>query len=359
MAFKMKDILTNRNTTSGIEVRPLAEAGDDWLAYLNEDPSADICHHHAWGSIFAETFGYDSLLVAHRDQGRIDGGVPIILFDQPITGKAMISMPYLNYGGVLGRTEEIKQEIVNTCRMVLGKLGGSYLELRHAGWTLGSAADRTIQNRVAFRLDINRPAKEIFDDLKKQLRTRLRKASDQGLESYQGRERLNDFYHLFAQAMREHGTPVMPRRFFANVLSHLGNHAQFMLAYKGTRPVGGKLMLTFKNRATMTWGCYPNRYKHLLANYYLTWELIQQLAGGPIQVIDFGRSAPGSGGYIYKSNWQGQEIPIHVDYIASAPDKIPHLKPDNVKFRLAIATWKKLPLLVTKIVGPRLARYFP
>lgn len=359
MSVRLQDILTDRDTPSGIEVRPLAEAGDDWLRYLNEDPSADICHHHVWGPIFAETFGYDSILVAHRDQGRIGGGVPIILFDQPITGRAMISMPYLNYGGVLGRTSEIKLEIVKACRDIAAKFDAEYLELRHAGWTLGPAADQTISNRVTFRLNVDRPADEIFNDLKKQLRTRLRKAADQGLEPYRGRDRLNDFYHLFARAMREHGTPVMPRRFFTNVLNHLGDHAQFMLAYKDGRPVGGKLLLTFKNRATMTWGCYPDRYKHLLANYYLTWELIQNLAGGPVKIIDFGRSAPDSGGYIYKSNWQGEEIPIHVDYVAPSPEKIPNLKPDNVKFRLAIAAWKKLPLPVTKIVGPRLSRYFP
>jgi hypothetical protein len=109
----------------------------------------------------------------------------------------------------------------------------------------------------------------------------------------------------------------------------------------------------------MVWGCYPDQYKALLANYYLTWELIQSLAESKITTLDFGRSPKEGGSHAYKSNWGPEEIPIFTDYLAVDPQAIPDLKPENKKYARAIATWKKLPLAVTKIVGPRLARYFP
>lgn len=357
MSADVKSILASRLGES-LEVLPLAEGGDHWLAYLATDPAADICHHHAWGPIFAKTFGLQSLLLLHRTAGEIDGGVPLIVFDQPLTGKALISMPFLNYGGILGRDESVQREIAVGCRELLKRIGGDYMELRHTGTGLGPLADKTRENRITYRLDINRPADEIFKSLRKQLRTRLRRAAEQNLTQYLGNDRLDDFYQLFAMAMKEHGTPVMPRRFFELVLAHLGRHARMMIAYKDDRPVGGKLVMQFKDRATMTWGCYPDRYKHLLANYHLTWELIRQSAQGPIHTIDFGRSEPGSGGHDYKSNWGPVEVPIFVDYLAADPDKIPNLKPENIKFKLAIAVWKRLPLGVTKLVGPHLARYF-
>jgi FemAB-related protein (PEP-CTERM system-associated) len=357
MSVKVNDIV-GRKLGESLEVIPLIEGGDPWLAYLQTDPAADICHHHAWGSIFAGTFGLKSLLLLHRSAGKIDGGVPLIVFDQPLTGKALISMPFLNYGGILGQSESVRNEIAAGCRQLLKIHGADYVELRHTGAGLGPNADSTRQNRITYRLDINRPADDIFKSLRKQLRTRLRRAHEQQLTHYQGRERLDDFYRLFAMAMKEHGTPVMPRRFFELVLTHLGDQAEMMIAYKDGRPVGGKLMLRFKDRATMTWGCYPDRYKHLLANYHLTWEVIRQSAQGPIHTIDFGRSEPGSGGHDYKSNWGPTEVPIFVDYLASNPAKIPNLKPENVKFKMAIAVWKRLPLGITKLIGPRLARYF-
>ena len=357
MSIKANDIVMHKLGES-LEIIPLADGGEEWLAYLETDAAADICHHPAWGTIFARTFGLKSLLLTHRAAGKIDGGVPLIAFDQPLTGKALISMPYLNYGGILGQSESIKHDLASGCRELLKLQSADYVELRHTGVGLGPNADSTRENRVTYRLDINRPADDIFKSLRKQLRTRLRRAAEQGLTQYRGNERLDDFYRLFAMAMKEHGTPVMPRRFFELVLTHLDKHAEMMIAYKDDRPVGGKLVLRFKDRATMTWGCYPDRYKHLLANYHLTWELIRQSAQGPIHSIDFGRSAPGSGGHDYKINWGPEEIPIFVDYLASEPARIPNLKPDNVKFKMAIAVWKRLPLGVTKLIGPRLARYF-
>jgi FemAB-related protein (PEP-CTERM system-associated) len=358
MGIRLQEILS-KTADGSIEIMPLADGGQEWLDYLKSDPMSDICQHYAWGRIFKETFGLDAILIVHRSGSKIDGGLPLILFDQKITGRAMVSMPFLNYGGLLGENDEIKIEILNRARHIIGQSAFDYLEMRHAGHGIGDMADNTIQNRVTFRLDINRPADDIFKKLKKQLRTRIRKAGKQGIEYYRGQDRLDDFYGLFATAMTEHGTPVMPKRFFESVLKYLSEYAQMIIAYKGNQPVGGKLVMTFKNRATMTWGCYPNRYKDLLANYHLTWELIQKLAQGPVQLLDFGRSAPDVGGYTYKANWGPEIIPIYVDYIASDPAKIPHLKPENIKYRTAISLWKKMPVSVARVIGPRLARYFP
>lgn len=358
MAKTLNEILTKSHDGT-IEIMPLADGGQEWLEYLQSDPAADICQHFAWGRIFKETFGLDVILIVHRSDGKVDGGLPLVLFDQRITGKAMVSMPFLNYGGVLGANDEAKAAILDEGRKVLDIAATDYLEMRHTGSGIGPAADHTKQNRTTFRLDLNRPADEIFKNFKKQLRTRIRNAGKQGIEYYQGQDRLDHFYDLFARAMTEHGTPVMPKRFFRSILRYLYDHAQMIIAYKDSQPIGGKLVLKFKDRATMTWGCYPNRYKHLLANYHLTWELIQQLAQGPIKLLDFGRSAPDSGGYTYKANWGTEVIPIFVDYIASDANKIPYLKPENVKYKMAISLWKKMPLSIAKLIGPRLARYFP
>ena len=358
MGIRLQDIVAVSSDQS-VEIIPLSKAGDEWIGYLMEDDEADICHHPAWGTILRRTFGLDSALIVHRSDGRIDGGVPLVIIDQMITGKAMISMPYLNYGGLLGRTETVKADIIRACREILAASRADYMEFRHVGRGIGSLADQTRENRVTFRMDVGRPAEEILSGLRRQTRTRIRKTERTGLESYYGPERLDHFYGLFTAAMREHGTPVMPRSFFKNVVEHLKDHARFMIAYKDKRPVGGKLVLIFKDRATMVWGCYPHRYRDYLANYFLTWELIKKLANSSVKWLDFGRSPQKGGGFIYKSNWQPDFIPVYIDYLASDPGKIPLLKPENPRFRLAIQTWKRLPLWVTRLVGPRLARYFP
>jgi serine/alanine adding enzyme len=342
----------------GVEICPLEECGSSWLSYLQRQVDADISHHPAWASIFRATFGLDTVLLTVRQGSAIVGGVPLVLFDQPLTGKAAISMPYLNYGGLLADDAEIAEQLLAACREFANGAGLDYLELRHTGKSITKLADSTIQNRVTFRLEIGAAAEDVLRGLKKQLRTRLRKVDQMNLTAYQGKGRLDHFYGLFAEAMREHGTPVLPKRFFALVLDHLGENANIMLAYRGNRAVGGKIFFRFRDRITMVWGCFPNRHKHLLANYFLTRELIRQYAGGEYTLLDFGRSSRSGGGYSYKSNWQKEEIPIYTDYIASDPTRIPNLKPENARFKLAVALWKRMPLGLTRLLGPRLSRYF-
>ncbi len=358
MGIRLQDIVSVMPDQS-VEIIPLTEAGREWIEYLQSDDDADICHHPAWGRILHETFNLDSVLIIHRSDGRIDGGVPVVIFDQMLTGKAMISMPYMNYGGLLGRTEATRNDLVGACREILASSRANYMEFRHVGRGIGPLAHRTRENRVTFRMDVDRPADEILAGLRRQTRTRIRKVERSGMTSYYGQDRLDHFYALFSIAMHEHGTPVMPRRFFEGVLKHLSDHANFMIAYVNDRPVGGKLVLTFKDRVTMVWGCYPHRYRDYLANYFLTWELIKKLADSPIHWLDFGRSPRTGGGFTYKSNWQPEFIPLYTDYLLSEDYEIPLLKPENPKFRLAIKTWKRLPVWVTRRVGPRLAKYFP
>jgi hypothetical protein len=38
---------------------------------------------------------------------------------------------------------------------------------------------------------------------------------------------------------------------------------------------------------------------------------------------------------------------------------MPNLSPSNPKMRTAVDLWKRLPLPVTKVVGPWLTRYLP
>jgi len=39
--------------------------------------------------------------------------------------------------------------------------------------------------------------------------------------------------------------------------------------------------------------------------------------------------------------------------------EVPNYSPQNPKFQLAIKIWQKLPLSVTRLLGPRIVRLFP
>jgi hypothetical protein len=82
------------------------------------------------------------------------------------------------------------------------------------------------------------------------------------------------------------------------------------------------------------------------------------VAAAGYQIFDFGRSREGTGPYHFKRHWGFEPEALPYQYILQR-GSIPNLSPSNPKMRLAIAAWKRLPLAVTKTLGPRLTRYLP
>ena len=69
------------------------------------------------------------------------------------------------------------------------------------------------------------------------------------------------------------------------------------------------------------------------------------------QYFDFGRSTQDAGTFKFKRQW-GAEPYSHYWYYLLPPGAMPGLNPDNPKYKLVIAIWKKLPVWLTKIIGP-------
>ena len=75
------------------------------------------------------------------------------------------------------------------------------------------------------------------------------------------------------------------------------------------------------------------------------------------QSFDFGRSSPGEGTYVFKEKWGAVPVPLHWHYIA-LENKLPN--PERLgkeRFEKATHYWQKLPLIVTKIIGPSIRKY--
>jgi hypothetical protein len=52
-------------------------------------------------------------------------------------------------------------------------------------------------------------------------------------------------------------------------------------------------------------------------------------------------------------------MPLPYQYYLNKLDDIPNISPTNPKFQKRVEMWKKLPLWVTKIIGPHIVKYIP
>jgi hypothetical protein len=73
--------------------------------------------------------------------------------------------------------------------------------------------------------------------------------------------------------------------------------------------------------------------------------------------FDFGRSKDNSGAYKYKRTWGMEPQPLHYLFYMVKATELPDLSPNNPKFKFFISMWKKLPVAVSRLIGPFLSKY--
>ena len=80
------------------------------------------------------------------------------------------------------------------------------------------------------------------------------------------------------------------------------------------------------------------------------------------QVIDKNEDETRGAGvmvYKFKEQWGAQPHPLFWQYALRPGESLPELNPDNPKYALAIRVWQRLPLWITRFIGPSIVRNIP
>jgi FemAB-related protein (PEP-CTERM system-associated) len=158
--------------------------------------------------------------------------------------------------------------------------------------------------------------------------------------------------------MRDLGTPVYGRRFFDLVVRRLSDASRVFVIRLGHQPVAASITLGDRQVMQVPWASSLREVNDRAPNMLLYWTMLRTAIGDGCRRFDFGRSTPGGGTFRFKEQWGARPLPLVWEYagLAGAP---PNLSPSNPRFRAAIALWRRLPLALTTLVGPRVARHLP
>jgi hypothetical protein len=99
-----------------------------------------------------------------------------------------------------------------------------------------------------------------------------------------------------------------------------------------------------------------NRYD---ANMFLYWELLRQACSSGYKVFDFGRSTRDAPTYRFKKQWGAQPKQLYWHYWLRDGGEPPKINPDNPRYRLVIYVWQRLPVWLTRLLGPGIVKFLP
>ena len=152
-----------------------------------------------------------------------------------------------------------------------------------------------------------------------------------------GAELLDDFYRVFAIHMRDLGTPVYSKQFFANVLLHgPGNPVLVVGRTPEGEPVSVALLLRHGHRMEVPWASTLRRAHGANANMALYWQMLTFACAQGCQQFDFGRSTQDATTFRFKKQWGAVPVPLYWHYWLADGGQLPRLNPDNPKYRMAI-----------------------
>jgi FemAB-related protein (PEP-CTERM system-associated) len=206
-------------------------------------------------------------------------------------------------------------------------------------------------------LELGRDPDAMWKGLDGKVRNQVRKAMSAGLSSsWCGIEGLDEFYSVFATNMRDLGSPVHGRRFFASILEEFADSTRLLLVREGSRPVAGGVCVVFRDAVIVPWASSLREWRSKCPSNLLYWDVIRFACEKRLGWLDFGRSSPGGGTYRFKMQWGGRERPLHWGRAGGGESRSP-AGADDARYAWAIRAWQRLPVAVATAVGPLLRRH--
>jgi len=268
-----------------------------------------------------------------------------------------VSLPFVNYGGIVAADREASDALVAAALDWARREGLRYLELRHIEPHAPSWPSR--RHKVAMHLALAPEAEAQWSVLDRKVRNQIRKAEKSGLSVEEGGPSLvSEFYDVFARNMRDLGTPVYARRFFEEIVSSLPDAARVFVVRLERRAVAASVTLSDHGITEVPWASSLREMNDKAPNMLLYWSMLRAAIDRGSRRFDFGRSSPGAGTYRFKEQWGARALPLVWEYVG-LEGALPDLSPANPKYRLAIATWQRLPLPIANTLGPHLVRHLP
>lgn len=329
-----------------------------WDRYVNAHQDGTVDHAWAWRRVFERVLRHECYYLAATRATRIVGTLPLVFVRSFLFGRVLISVPFLNYGGVLADDSAATQALLDASRDAAVRMRASHVELRHGVRQTTSLPFR--QHKVGMQLELSGSSEVLWTALDRKVRNQVRKAQKEDLTTRSGRNELvDDFYRVFALNMRDLGTPVVPKRLFIETLAAFGDRAQITLVMLKDQPVAGGFTVEANGVVLNPWASSLREFRPLCPNVLLYWTMINNAIAAGARAFDFGRSSTDSGPHQFKLQWGATERPLHWEYILLSRKETPDQGPSNPRFEAAIAAWQRLPLWMANAIGPRLARHLP
>lgn len=327
-------------------------------AYVNKHEAGSAFHRPAWSRAVERGCGQTAHYLVAGSAGAVAGVLPLTEVHSPLFGRALVSVGFAVGGGAIGDDQEIVEALADAAWNLAERLSCPSLELRGGALPSGAAWHVESGTYAGFARPLAADDEAELQAIPRKQRAEVRRSQGFDLTVSTGAAERNraDHYAVYAESVRNLGTPVFPRALFDAVLDHYDGDADILTVSRDGQPLSSVLSLYHKGVVMPYWGGGTGAARTWRANDMMYYALMLHARRRGCTIFDFGRSKLGTGAFAFKRNWGFAPQPLSYAVRAADGQEPRQINPASPRYRLQVALWRKLPLGIANRLGPWIAR---
>jgi len=325
-----------------------------WNAYVQAHPEGTFFHLAEWQDVLTRAFGHRTHYLLAERGGAIVGVLPLAEVKSRLFGHALVSTPFCVYGGILSDDDAAHAALTQAACAMARELGVDHLEMRnrrrqHPVWPVKDLY-------VTFRKAIDPDSEKNMLAIPRKQRAMVRKGIKEELRT-EIDDRVDRHYDLYSESLRNLGTPVFARRYLEVLKAVFGEACDIVTILKGDRAVASVLNFYFRDEVLPYYGGGTQEARAVAGNDFMYWQVMERAREKGCRIFDYGRSKRGTGAFDFKTYWGFEPEQLHYEYYLVKRREMPNLSPTNPKYGRAIELWRRMPLKLTQVLGPPVAKF--
>lgn len=331
-----------------------------WLeSYMTSGDQTPLSRHPGWLMVLQRGLGHTPYCLEAVEEGKTRGVLPLCHVRSLLFGRFLVSLPYLNYGGVLADDKTTADHLLDAAVALADQLKVRYLELRSETVADHPKLVRARTDKVHMRMRLPETSAILWNSFLSKVRGHIRKAEKSGLTVAWGTlDVLPEFYAVFSANMRDLGTPTYGKKLFGAVLEQFPGRAELCVVRDGKKPVAAGLLLHGWGVTEVPSSSSLRSYNPLSPNTLLYWHLLQRAIERGQKIFDFGRSTVDSSTFNFKKQLGAAPAPTAWQCYARSGTSA-DMRADNPSYGRLVRLWQRLPLWLTRLIGPSIVRGIP
>lgn len=331
----------------------------EWSEFVSRGGRVPLSYHPGWLKALEHGLSHVPYMLEAIDDDETVGLLPLAFVKSRLFGRFLVGLPYLNYGGVIAEDEVVAGRLIDRAIALADELDVRHLELRHKRAIDHPRLTTRSGHKVHMILTLPATPDELWKQLRSNVRNHIRRGQKNGLIVIWGAEELlPEFYAVFSHNMRDLGTPVYSGSLFRSALRQFPDQVELCVVRLEGRPVAAGMLVHGWKTTEIPSASSLRKYNSTNANSVMYWNLLERAIQKGQETFDFGRSTPGTSVCSFKEQWGAKPEPAEWQYYmrgGTADD----MRPDNPRYRRLIQTWQRLPVWLTRWIGPIVVRGIP